>query len=280
MRYSLPLLLAATTSLAPATPPAKSPATSPAAPIVTVKASEFAFSAPHSIAAGATTFRLMNTGKQLHHVTVMKLAAGKTMADFVAASKNPGPPPAWATEIGGPNAAVPGGQAEATLTLEPGEYILVCFIPSPGETMPHMAKGMMSPLTVTTKRQAGLAPKSDVAIKLADYDFTISTPLTAGRHEISVTNGAAQPHELVLIKLPPGVTAKATADWVEGGMKGKPLAMPMGGMSGMAPGQSASFSATLTPGNYGLICFIPDAKDGKSHAMHGMVKEFTVAAKS
>ena len=253
--------------------------TSPAAPVITVKASEFAFSAPRSIAAGTTTFRLVNNGKQLHHVTLMKLAAGKTMADFVAAIKAGGPPPAWATEAGGPNAATPGARTDATVTLDPGEYVLVCFIPSPGETMPHMAKGMMAPLTVTAKRQAGMAPKTDVAIKLSDYTFAVPEKITAGHHEFSVTNDAAQAHEVVLVKLPPGVTAKATADWVEGGMKGKPVAQPIGGISGIGHGQTGSFSAALTPGSYGLICFLPDAKDGKSHAMHGMVKEITVAAK-
>ena len=32
----------------------------------------------------------------------------------------------------------------------------------------------------------------------------------------------------------------------------------------------------LAPGNYGLICFIPDAKDGKPHFMHGMATQFSV----
>jgi hypothetical protein len=32
----------------------------------------------------------------------------------------------------------------------------------------------------------------------------------------------------------------------------------------------------MTPGNYVMLCFLPDAKDGKPHLDHGMVKEFTV----
>jgi hypothetical protein len=36
------------------------------------------------------------------------------------------------------------------------------------------------------------------------------------------------------------------------------------------------FTADLTPGNYVLLCFVPDAKDGKAHMEHGMVKEFKV----
>src|SRR5688500_17889974 len=87
-------------------------------PVVTIRAKDFSFVAPASIAAGQTTFRLVNDGKELHHITIIKLAAGKTIADYEAAIKNPGPPPAWATGIGGPNAAGPGGTVEATLTLE------------------------------------------------------------------------------------------------------------------------------------------------------------------
>jgi hypothetical protein len=35
-------------------------------------------------------------------------------------------------------------------------------------------------------------------------------------------------------------------------------------------------STPITAGNYALICFVPDSADGKPHALHGMVKEFTV----
>ena len=58
-------------------------------PVVTVKATDFAFSAPKSIAAGQTTFRLVNDGKELHHITILKLGAGKTMKDVEAAMKTP-----------------------------------------------------------------------------------------------------------------------------------------------------------------------------------------------
>ena len=41
-------------------------------------------------------------------------------------------------------------------------------------------------------------------------------------------------------------------------------------------GTSGVFTADLAPGDYGLICFVPDAKDGKPHLMHGMMKQITV----
>lgn len=244
--------------------------------VVTVRASEFAFSAPKSVPAGTITFHMVNNGKQLHHVSIIKLLHGKTVADYVAAMKKPGPPPAWSVEVGGPNAAVPGGSSDATVTLEPGQYALVCFVPSPGEMAPHLMKGMITALTVTPSSAASAEPAADVNIHLSDYKFTLSRPMTAGHHVIKVTNDAAQPHEVLFVKLPPGQTAAKVAQWVEDGQKGAPPAMPIGGVSPLATGRSSTLSMDLAPGTYGMICFLPDAKDGKPHSMHGMTTQFEV----
>ena len=42
------------------------------------------------------------------------------------------------------------------------------------------------------------------------------------------------------------------------------------------PGNSAQTTLNLTPGNYALVCFIPDPATGKSHAALGMIQGFTV----
>jgi uncharacterized cupredoxin-like copper-binding protein len=55
--------------------------------------------------------------------------------------------------------------------------------------------------------------------------------------------------------------------------------MPAGGAVGLAKGRVQRFTSDFTPGEYGLFCFVPDAKDGKPHLMHGMLKQITVAAK-
>ncbi|HXG70536.1 MAG TPA: hypothetical protein VNJ04_07990 [Gemmatimonadaceae bacterium] len=41
-------------------------------------------------------------------------------------------------------------------------------------------------------------------------------------------------------------------------------------------GAHGFFRVQITPGEYGLICFLPDVKDGKPHFVHGMVNQFTV----
>jgi hypothetical protein len=262
---------------------ARSATTAFKVPVVTVHAKDFAFTSPASIAPGMTSFRLVNDGKVLHHLSVIKLDAGKTFADFQAAMKNPGPPPKWITAVGGPNAAVPGSSVEATLNLEAGTYVLVCFIPSPGETVPHMAKGMMQPLTVSATggvMQAGAAyaptPSPDMHLVMKDYGFTLSKPLTAGKHVIHVMNEGPQEHEAIFIKLAPGKHIADFNSWALEGMKGPPPGMPVDGMAGMSKGRTGIFSANITPGTYALTCFAPDAKDGKEHSKHGMTAEFVV----
>jgi plastocyanin len=255
--------------------------------VVTVHAKEFAFDIPKSIPAGPTTFRLVNDGKESHHLSIIKLEQGKTIADFGEALKG-GAPPEWAVAYGGPNAAVPGQTIAATIDMEPGNYVVVCFIPSPGEQAPHAMKGMIAPLTVTAGgvAQAGAAaaesmedPKPDLHLVMKEYGYQFSKPVTAGKHTIHVMNIGTQEHEAALVKLAPGKSMKDFDAWLVSGMKGPAPADPAPGMAGLGKGRTGSFDTNLTAGRYGVICWIPDAKDGKPHSMHGMVQEFTVAAK-
>ena len=252
-------------------------------PVVTVHASEFAFSAPKSIAAGQTTFRLVNDGKQLHHITILKLEKGKTVKDLEAVLKGPeGPPPAWLVSVGGPNAAAPGATVEATLDLAPGNYVFLCMIPSPGEQMPHAAKGMILPVTVSAAggvTQAGAAyaptPAPDVHLVLKDYGFAFSKPITAGKHTIHVMNEGPQDHEAIMIQLAPGKHVGDFNAWVAAEMKGPPPARLIAGNAAMAKGRTAIFTDDFTPGTYAITCYVP-APDKKLHAEHGMNLEFVV----
>src|SRR5579862_2093944 len=153
---------------------------------ITIVAKDFGFEAPAVAPAGLVTIRLVNQGPSLHHVQLMRLADGKTTADLAEAFKKPGPLPAWVTAAGGPNAGVPGGgPTEMTMTLAPGTYAVVCVIPG-SDKIPHFAKGMIAPLTVTATTTAApsAAPPSDIAISLTDYAFAPSVPIAAGSHTI------------------------------------------------------------------------------------------------
>jgi plastocyanin len=243
---------------------------------VTVTATDYAFDAPATAPAGAVTIHLINHGKELHQVQLIKLENGKTAADLGKALHTPGPPPAWIKFVGGPNGIAPGQEARATSVLAPGSYAYLCFIPSQDGVM-HTAKGMVRPFEVTAASGALTeAPTADVTITLTDYAFESSRPLTAGRHTIMVKNAGPQPHEIVLLKLAPGKKTEDFGKWAETGMKGPPPAEPLGGVGFLDKGLQGSFTADLTPGEYGFICFVPDAKDGKPHLAHGMMKTVTV----
>lgn len=264
-----------TESASASTSSAEAPKAAPAS--VTVKASDFAFEAPAQIPAGAVTIQLENHGKEIHQAQLVKLEDGKTIQDLAAALKNPGPPPSWMKFVGGPNAAAPGQEVDATSVLEPGQYAYLCLIPSPDGVI-HAAKGMVRPLEVTTASSdaANILPETDVTIKLVDYDFQTSKPLTPGKQRILVENAGPQAHELVLLKLAPGKKVEDFAGWAESGMKGPPPAEPVGGVAVLDQGMRGTFTADLTAGDYGLICFVPDAKDGKMHLAHGMMKNIKV----
>ncbi|PYP43600.1 MAG: hypothetical protein DMD50_16940 [Gemmatimonadetes bacterium] len=259
------------------------PASQAARPnVVTITATDYAFGAPDTIPAGLTTLRLVNQGKELHHASLVRLGDGKTIADFQAgldaAMKNHTPPPPWIAFAGGPNAVTVGDTAWATRALEPGSYVLVCWIPS-ADGAPHIMKGMMRPIAVVGLGGAALPePPADVVVKLTDYDFMFSQPLTAGTRTIRVESVGLQAHEIVITALPPGKTLQDFIAWEQGGEKGPlPTGRWLGGVTGLDAGQHAHFTARFAPGNYLILCFWPDAKDGKPHLMHGMAKQITVS---
>lgn len=255
--------------------PASRGAFDPATHTATIYAKDFAFEAPDSISAGLVNFHLVNDGQTLHHVSLVRLDSGKTLADFEAAAKNPGPPPAWAVSVGGPNAPDPGKTSDAAFDLKEGNYVLLCFVDIPGN-VPHFMKGMIQPLKVTAPvGTPAVAPTADVTITLADYNFMVKGALTAGKHTIKVENAGPQDHELEIIRLAEGKTMKDLGEWMKA-PQGPPPASAIGGVSGVVKSSGGYATVELTKGNYVLVCFVPDAKDGKAHLEHGMVKNFTV----
>ncbi|HKU60939.1 MAG TPA: hypothetical protein VJQ44_06970 [Gemmatimonadales bacterium] len=249
----------------------------PVPPTVAVTAIDYALAAPDTLREGAVTFHLTNRGKEFHHLWVIRLEQGKTLEDFRAALAAGGAFPAWARSLGGPNAPAPqGGEANATLVLAAGRYLLVCGIPGP-DGVPHLMKGMIRPLTVVAGPAAAAVPRPDITMSLRDYDFVLSGPAAPGRRVIEVRNDGEQTHEVELVRLAPGKSVHDVLAWVEK-PAGPPPGMPLGGVSPLGRGGVASFEAELAPGRYGLICFLPDARDGKPHHEHGMIQEFEVGA--
>ena len=248
-----------------------------ALPEVVIRTKDYSFDAPDTIVSGASNVRLINDGPDLHHIQLIRLEQGKTADDLTKAMQaGPGPLPAWAVDVGGPNTpGRPGGENSAIMDLEPGNYVMLCFIPAPADGQPHVMKGMIKPLTVVAAEKPSHIPAADLVMTLDDYTFETNMPITAGKHTIRIENGAQQSHEVVIAKLAPGKTPMDLMKFVEK-PEGTPPGEIVGGVTGIARGEVNQVTYEFTPGDYALICFVPDAKDGKPHVAHGMVKQFKV----
>jgi hypothetical protein len=139
----------------------------------------------------------------------------------------------------------------------------------------HVVRGMVHRLTVTGVHKPTALPRADVTITLVDYGFDISHPLVAGKQVIRVRNTATQPHEVLLARLAPGKAIGDLPTWLRQ-PNGPPPVIPVGGLTPIAPGVEANIITDLAPGEYGLICFLPDAHDGNAHFVHGMMRQVTV----
>lgn len=114
-----------------------------------IEAKDYSFTTT-GLKAGRQKVEFANTGKELHHAIGFKVKPGKTPADLKKFfdSEGKGPPP-FDEKGGFETAVIDGGQRQVVdLDIKPGKYALVCFIQDRKGGPPHVAKGMVSELTV------------------------------------------------------------------------------------------------------------------------------------
>jgi uncharacterized cupredoxin-like copper-binding protein len=254
-----------------------------AIPTVFIGAADYSFTLPDSIPGGLTHLQFTNTGKEPHHAQFARLNDGVSLQQFQAAlQKGPeGAFPLITFQAGAP-AIEAGKKSEAVVNLTAGQYMLLCFIPSP-DGVPHLAKGMVKPLTVTAapaKQPAKPAAKG--AVDLLDFAFgTLPGNVSAGKTTLAVVNKGKEVHEMGVLKLK-GVPAAQVIQALSAppGSALPPGPPPFewaGGYQAIMPGATGWATLDLTPGEYTLICFVPSpANQGKPHFALGMFRPFTV----
>jgi uncharacterized cupredoxin-like copper-binding protein len=250
--------------------------------VLTIVAMDYAFQVPASVPAGLTTVRLVNRGRMLHHVQLNRLEQGKTVSDMLREWKPGVANPSYLTGAGGPTAALGGETLEGQVVLQPGRYAIICWVPAADGQL-HLQKGMMGqfevlPLPASASSGAPAAlPRADVTITMMDYGYLVPA-IRPGRQSVRVENKGPQAHELVMVRLKRGRTAADAAAWAEHGQTGDAPGAMVGGVAALSAGHSGQFTVPFTPGEYALICFVPDQKDGKGHphTTYGMLRQFTV----
>ena len=242
---------------------------------ITVTARDYEFVAPDTVEAGVVRVRLVNEGESFHHAQLVRLGAGKTLEDLREALRTEEPEP-WIDRVGGPGLIDPGNESIVTVALQPGTYVWVCFVSTdPPEGSPHYEEGMLRPMEVTGSGRPRLPDSADILLLLSDYDFKFSKPPTPGTHVLRVRNMSGQPHEVVFVRFHEGKTMEDLMAWAAT-REGPRPADPLGGVMALDEGHVNLMELALTPGEYGIMCFVPDKVDGRPHAAHGMAKSFSV----
>lgn len=253
------------------------PESAPSPRVVDVKTFDYAFSAPDTISAGATTFHLINQGPSQHHLVIFALPEGMSLATFDRLMR--------ADSIGGTGIEIVGGtegpadgasEAWAMLDLAPGNYVLTCLLPLPDGSGTHRSHGMFRALTVVPAAgKPAPMPHADVVVRMTDYAFDAPATIPTGRRLVRFENAGAHSHLALVARLAPGKTLADAAAW-EMKHEGPQPFVYVGGVTAMAPGRESIARLDLEPGRYFIACVDNDGTAPKLHFQVGMVREFTV----
>ena len=275
-------------------------ASSSTAHVVQVTARDYAFDAPDEIPSGWITFRLKNEGNEHHFLLLQQLPDGKTLEEYLEEVAVPFDSvwhelkrglgkaeagallgqllPGWfasVRQMGGPGLVAPGGVAQASVKLEPGTYVMECYVKtSDGEF--HGMLGMTRALTVTGVPSGAPEPEADVAITLSNYEMAVEGDVKTGEQTVAV-HFEEHPeiglgNDVHLVRLEGGTDMDEVVRWmdwmnVEGLREPAPVAF-VGGAHEMPVGHTSYFTVELTPGRYAWIA--------ESSADKGMVREFSI----
>ena len=298
-RHALTFPTAVFVLMSPAAQAQQQPAAADAA-VVEVTATDYALSAPDSIPSGWTPIRFVNEGEEPHFVFMSRLPEGQSIDNYerelspafarawdavrVGASPDDAMQglmqelPAWYADlvmVGGPGLTAKGRTSQTTLRLEPGNYVLECYVKTADGKI-HYMEGMVRPLTVTAQPSAAQPPSADVTVTLRNNEVQMEGDVTPGTRTFAV-HWEENPeegfgHSAHLARLDADTSVDDVVAWMNWfGLTGLSAPAPaefIGGLHFMETGATAYFTADLEPGRYLLV--------SENTAHLGVHREFTV----
>ncbi len=276
--------------------------------VVEIVARGLKFEAPATAPAGWTTFRFRNESPMVHFALVQKLPEGIELADqqeqvapvfqegmnLLNAGNSDeamqafGRLPAWFHEVemfGGPGLVSGGGVAETTVYLEPGTYLIECYVKTGGvfhsfNPAPGML-GMVAQLEVSDEITPAMPPIPTLEVRLSsEAGIELRGVPTAGKHVVKVHFADQKAHEnfvghdLHLARLSAQTDLDRLQTWMDWSEKtGLETPAPvqfLGGTNELPAGGDAYVQVVFQPGEYLWIAEVPGA------AAKNMALEFTV----
>ncbi|MFO7546594.1 MAG: hypothetical protein R6W77_13965 [Trueperaceae bacterium] len=248
-------------------------------PQTTFVAADYRYEGPKVLNPGLHSIVLENVGAEPHHVQFARLEDGMTPDAFFGALAEQGEAALRFVTLTGGVGMIPPGTSAETLVEFPSEgtYVLLCFVPNE-EGVPHLALGMADVIEVSGEATAAEAPAADVEVRMSDFTYSMPDSVRAGVSTWKVVNDGPQPHEMIVLKLNDGVSfPELLAHLQENGEHGMP-AVPIGGVQGLTAGHTGYWTYDLVPGEYAVVCVIPDPETGLPHLALGMIAPFTAEA--
>lgn len=278
-----------------ATAATRSRSTNQAAPAdaVIIQAYDYGFTAPDAIPSGVDNFSFQNIGNDYHMAQFLKLNDGVTADDVLAAIENGTSADALrlGTPAGGANAIDGGAEEDFTLTLTPGNYVMLCFVYG-DDGVPYAEKGAIKAFTVTDDVSPDQPPAADLIVTAQDGAFGVPA-IAPGWHEVQFVNQGSDAHEMSVVEFSPSDDSQAAPqvqqvaaanDDSQGALQRQQDtdtsddydAEAYGGIAALAPGQTAWVTMDFEPGIYIFACFTPDPDTGLTYAAAGMTQTVVV----
>ncbi|MGB5316563.1 MAG: hypothetical protein WBN56_11225 [Robiginitalea sp.] len=273
---------------------------------VTTRSMEFF--GPDTIPSGWNTFVYKNLSTEPHFILLDKYPEGATIENtlaevapafeagmqFIMEGKNEeamgafGALPEWFSQVvfsGGTGLISPGKTAVTTVKLDPGYYIMECYVRMPDGRF-HTSMGMARELIVSEQDSGLRPPEFNIQIDIRgqsgiSWNGAPSAGKTVFRVEYvdQMVHGNFVGHDVNLVRMEEGADLEALEAWINWATPTGLMSSTMpegftflGGTNDAPAGSVLYFEAELTPGTYVLISEVPNTSE------KGMLKTFTVGS--
>jgi hypothetical protein len=252
------------------------------------------FQLPDTILSGWNTFKYINNSPEPHFFIFEKMPNGigiknyqnELIPPFIAAFlhfdkgniddglKELKEIPEWFYKVelgGGVGITSPYTTTESTIFLEPGVYVMECYVRMPNG-MAHAFMGMIEELVVKEERNNLETPVTDFKISLSSTEgITFLDSIKTGEYSIGVNFKDQKQyetmlgHDINLVKLENISLLDTLNSWINAAnIKAFRTPVPkgltfLGGVEDLPAGSTGYFNVTLSEGNYVLISEIPNA---------------------
>ena len=262
--------------------------------VISVVTQSMEFQMVDTIPSGWNTFVYKNESNETHFFLLDKYPEGKTISNTKSEILPPfdtgmdlinngnvaeameafNTLPKWFFEVqflGGSGLIAPKHTSETTVKLEPGYYVVECYVKMPNGKF-HTSMGMIKEVIVSDEDSGNLPPESTVNVAISSNEgIVFDDAILKGEQVISVifkdqiVHENFVGHDVNLVKMTDTTNLKKLESWMNwADPKGLITPAPngftfLGGVNNLPAGYTGYFKVNLTSGYYAFVSEVPNA---------------------